>query len=273
MSISMVQKPTGWRQELAVGWHKHSSVIAALIIKDFKMKASKDRFGMVWLILEPMFLLVMMSSLWYLIGRTEIQGVNVALYISSGLIVFNILRHSMTTIPASIKANVGLLNYPQVKPISCIFARFLFELFLLLLTACCLYFIFWWFLDLVPVYNDPLRTCQAVGVTLLFGVGIALLLGVYTTLYPTIGKIFAMMSRPLVFLSCIIHSLRDLPQTAQKYLLYNPIVHLVEVARELLFDLHQYPGVSLTYPFIWAISTLGIGFVAYYVNRFKLNRE
>jgi len=273
MSTYSMQKPTGWRQQLAAGWHKQSSVIAALIIKDFKMKASKDRFGLIWLILDPMLMLVFLAGLWYLVGRTEIEGVPVVLYLSSGLIVYRIFRQGMTSVPGSIKANSGLLNYPQVKPISCIFARFLFEMFLLLVTACCLYFFLSWFFDLTPLYNDPLLTFETVGITMMFSLGVALLLGVYSVLYPTVGKVASLTSRPLMFTSCVIHSLRDLPATPQHYILYNPLVHVVETARESLFGLHPFPGVSLTYPGIWAICSLGLGIVVYYVNRFNLIRE
>ncbi len=273
MSTSAIQSPSGWRQQLAAGWQKQTSVIAALIIKDFKLKASKDRFGMIWLVVDPIVMLVMMAGLWYLIGRTEMEGIPVSLYISSGLIVYTILRQNMTSVPGAIKANSGLLNYPQVKPISCIFARFLFELFMLLISACILYFVLWWSFGLAPKYNDPLRTCQAIGIAMIFGLGISLLLGVYATLYPTVGKLASLVSRPLMFLSCVIHSLHDLPPTPRHYMLYNPIVHLVETARESLFALHPFPGVSLVYPGIWAVCTLGLGVIAYYANRFKLIRE
>ncbi len=273
MSTHTVQKPIGLREQLASGWHKQSSVMAALIIKDFKMRTSRGRFGMIFMILDPMMMLVMMASLWYLIGRTEIDGVSVVLYLSSGLILFSIIRQSLSSIPGSIKANAGLLNYPQVKPITCIVARFVFELFMLLMTACCLYFILWWVFGLVPKFNDPLLTIEVIAITMVFGLGISLILSVYATIYPTVGKIVSLFSRPLMFASCIIHSLQDLPATPRHYILYNPIVHLVERVRESLFGMHEFPGVNLAYPSMWAFCALGFGIVAYYANRFELIRE
>ncbi len=75
-----------------------------------------------------------------------------------------------------------------------------------------------------------------------------LLLGVYVTLYDTVGKLTGLVARPLVFLSCVIHSLRDLPATGRKYILLNPITHLVDTARTSIFDIQPLPEVNLYLP-------------------------
>ena len=148
---------------------KQASVIAALIIKDFKARSSKVRLGIVWLIIDPMVMLVMMSILWYMIGRTTIEGVNVVLYLSSGFITFGIVKQGIGSVPRAIKMNAALLNFPQVRPISCIVARYLFEMSLLLVTAVTLYFILWWFWGLIPTFHDPLRLIQVVAVAMMLG--------------------------------------------------------------------------------------------------------
>ncbi len=270
MTNISLQRPVGFWQQMASGLRKQSSVISALIIKDFKMRSGMGRLGLFWMIVDPMFMLVMLASLWYLIGRTEIDGVNVLMYLSSGLIIFGVIRQSMASVPQAIKSNTGLLNFPQVKPISCIIGRFIFEMFLLMVTSVFLYFLFWWFMGMAPAFSDPLRLFQVLGIALIFGMGISLLMGVYGTLYDTVKKVAQLLARPLMFLSCIIHSLRDLPAAAQHYILYNPIVHLVDTGRTALFDIPPFPGVNLYYPTIWAVSLLGIGILVYYVNRFKL---
>ena len=273
MTYISLHRPSGFWQQLTFGARKQSSVIAALMLKDFKARSSRGRLGIVWLVLDPMVMLVMMASIWYLIGRSEIEGVPVYLYLSSGLIVFSIVKQGISSVPRSITANAPLLNFPQVRPISCLIARFLFEMVLMLFTAVVLYFVMWWFWGLLPVFNDPLGLFQVLGISLVFGFGLSLFLGVYGTLYTTVGKLTQMMARPLMILSCVIHSLTDLPSYVQHYVLYNPIAHLVVTARIDIFRLQPIDGVNLTYPSIWAFSSLGLGIVAYYVNRFRLIRE
>jgi len=273
MTFISLHRPSGFWQQLAFGARKQASVIAALMIKDFKARSSKGRLGIVWLILDPMLMLVMMAGIWYVIGRTDIEGVPVFLYLSSGLITFSIVKQGISSVPTSIKANSALLNFPQVRPISCLVARFLFEMFLMLVTAFILYFGMWWIWDLLPAFNDPLGLFQVLGIAMVFGLGLSLLLGVYGTLYDSVAKLSHLVSRPLLFFSCVIHSLTDLPTTAQHYVLYNPITHLVVSARIDLFNLQPIDDVNLVYPTIWAFSLLGLGIVAYYVNRFRLIHE
>lgn len=273
MTYISLHRPTGFWQQLTTGARKQAGVIAALIIKDFKAQSSRGRLGTVWLILDPMVSLVMMAGLWYTIGRTEMDGVPVFLYISSGLIVFSMIRQGISSVPKAIKSNTALMNFPQVRPISCIIARFLFEMLLMLVTAFVLYFTMWWFWGLLPAFNDPLGLFQVLGITMVFGFGLSLLLGVYGTLYTTVAKVSALLARPLVFGSCVIHSFWDLPQQAQHYVLYNPITHLVVSARIDVFNLQPINGVNLNYPTIWAFCTLGVGIIAYYVNRFRLIHE
>lgn len=51
---------------------------------------------------------------------------------------------------------------------------------------------------------------------------------------------------PLLFLSCVFFPLGTIPIDYQKYLLYNPIVHLVEYVR-FIFSGDIDPGISLSY--------------------------
>jgi capsular polysaccharide transport system permease protein len=270
MSSTSRYAPVGFWQELGAGWRNQSSVITALLLKDFTSRAKNGRLGIVWLIVEPMFMLVMMATVWYMVRRQTIDGVHVVLFLSSGLIIYSAIRSGMASIPSAIKSNSALLNYPQVKPLSCILARFVFEMTLLAVTAIVLYFLLWWFLDLSPVYNNPLQLFHVIAITLVFALGASLLLGVYGTLYESVGRVFSLISRPLMFLSCVMHSIRDLPNTARHYLLWNPVVDLVEYARASLFATPLLPSENLTYPTIWAVFLMGLGSIAYYANRFKL---
>ena len=273
MSSMSREISVGLWQELAAGWRNQTSVIVALVLKDFKNKTDRGRLGLLWLILEPMVMVVMMSIIWYLVRRQTIDGVNVTLFLSSGMLMYAFIRRCMSTIPNAIKSNSSLLNYPQVKPLSCIVARFVFELVLLTVAGVILYFLLWWFFDLAPTFNDPLLLFETLGITLALGLGCALLLGVYATQYDSVGRLMSFMSRPLFFTSGVIHSLRDVPSYAREYLLWNPFLHLIDHGRSALYGIRLFPEENLIYPSMWAIALLGLGMLAYYANRFKLIQE
>lgn len=64
-----------------------------------------------------------------------------------------------------------------------------------------------------------------------------------------------------------------MPNYIQDILLWNPLVHLVNVGRLAFFGIPLYRQETLEYPIKWAVITLGLGFLAYYANRSRLIQE
>jgi len=62
---------------------------------------------------------------------------------------------------------------------------------------------------------------------------------------PEVDKIKSMLTRPLMFISCVFFSLQDLPEEYWPYLTWNPLVHFNELARYACFESYGTKGVSL----------------------------
>jgi capsular polysaccharide transport system permease protein len=56
-----------------------------------------------------------------------------------------------------------------------------------------------------------------------------------------------MLTRPLMFISCVFFSLQDLPEEFWPYLTWNPLVHFNELARYACFESYGQKGVSLSF--------------------------
>ena len=61
-----------------------------------------------------------------------------------------------------------------------------------------------------------------------------------------------------------------LPPEAQKYLAWNPLAHGMELIRLHLLDIPPFPQASIEYLAGFAIVSLFLGFIGYYVNRHKV---
>jgi capsular polysaccharide transport system permease protein len=123
------------------------------------------------------------------------------------------------------------------------------------------------------MFKYPLTIVYTFALSFTLSLGAAILVSVYGTLYEGIGKMVSIVSRPLMLLSCVIHSIRDMPQYIQDILLWNPLVHLVNVGRYAFLGIPLYREENLAYPAKWAAITLGLGLLAYYANRFRLIQE
>ena len=270
MALTSKFKPLSPTQELKAGYLRFKSVIWALVFKEFKIRLGKSKTGIIWVLLEPVISMVLMSAIWLVIRRKTIENVHVMLYIGCGFIVFLIVRRAITPIPQGIKSNSSLLNYPGVKPIDTIFARFILEMWLHSIASILLFGLLFWTLGILPTFPDPLLCFQAVGIAGMMALGIGLLLGIYGTFYESVSKAFRIMTQPLMILSGVIYSMNDLPQRGREALSWNPIVHLISAFRQGAVGIKPFNEYDLSYPTYIAIFLLGISFIAYYANRFRL---
>ena len=58
-----------------------------------------------------------------------------------------------------------------------------------------------------------------------------------------------------------------LPNSIQKILLYNPLVHPIELSRKALFPHYYAEGATLFFPFAVAIITVAVGLTLFHGNR------
>ena len=94
----------------------------------------------------------------------------------------------------------------------------------------------------------------------LFGTGVGLILSVVTTLVPEISIIVKMISLPLLILSGVIFPLNFIPHEYLQYLLYNPLVHGLELLRSAFFaGYHTVPGVDGLYLAWWVLGSVSLG--------------
>lgn len=81
---------------------------------------------------------------------------------------------------------------------------------------------------------------------------------------PEVNKFISTFFLILYFLSGVIYSIHLIPLQYQGYLLWNPIVHMVELMRHAVSP--SYPlvdGISLSYIFVWFIVSLLFGLLLY----------
>ncbi len=270
MTLTSKFKPLSPAQEFKTGFYRFKSVIWALFFKEFKIRLGKSKLGIVWVLLEPMIAMSLMSIIWLVIKRNTIENIHTMLYLGSGFIVFLIVRRGINPIPQGIKSNSSLLNYPGVKPIDTIFARFFLEMWLHSIASILLFATLFWTIGVHPTFPDPLLAFRAIGIAFMLSLGIGLLLGIYGQFYESVTKTVNILTQPLMIMSGVLYSMNDLPQKAREALSWNPIVQLISAFRQGALGIKPFEEYDLSYPTYLSIFVLGIAFVAYYANRFRL---
>ena len=240
------------------------SVLNALFLREMGMRMSTGRTGLIWTFLEPFAQVAIFVLLRVAIagasGRTTAYDMGV--FMASGFIAFNMFKHILSSSSGAFTANKGLFAYKQVKPIDTIISRILVEIFLTGIIV--LLFLFVGFLFHYPIRPENLLLVAAGYLWLvIFSFGVGLIVGIGNTFYVSIGKFVSIISFLLLIGSAVFFPLESLPPAAQEILLYNPLVHFMEMIHgAYLYELDD-RYVDYTYMLEWTVVPLFVGLWLY----------
>jgi capsular polysaccharide transport system permease protein len=254
-------------------WTNQRLVIGALLRREAVTRFGQYKMGVLWMLTEPLIgVLVIGLLLGPLVGRTA-PDMPYAFFLLNGFVLMQTFTGPMTSGMGAIGSNMGLLVFPKVQPLDLLLARFIFELGTSIMSFILFCLVGMWVgIKLSMGYLHILLA--AFIITWLVGSGLGLILGVGAAHYQSVEKIVAFIKRPLIFVSCVLYPLYNLPNIAQKILLWNPLVHTIELSRKSLFPLyHITPDVNLAYPASVAIVIFSVGICFFHNNRHFLTQR
>jgi len=242
-------------------------VIFALYIRELKTRFGSYRLGLVWAFLEPVSFILLLTALrsyrhtGALFGG-ETHSIPYPIFFMLGYIPYQLFSKLLTQGAAAINANQGLFNYRQVRPIDAILSRTLLEM-LLFGSIMLIFMIFFWWFDFDASIADPLKFVAALALLSVYGGGIGMILCVGQLRVPDIDKLIPLLTRPLFFISGLFFSLSDIPSQYHKYLLWNPVLHAIELIRNACYPSYNADAVSFTYLALSALVTVFFGLAIY----------
>jgi capsular polysaccharide transport system permease protein len=257
--------------EFGGGLRRQANVVFALIFKEFRTKSlGRSAMSLFWVMLEPAAQILVLCMFWLLLKRSHIDGIDIALFITVGMLPFSIIQSSLLSIPRALKANEAFYNYQQVKPIDAIIARFALDWVLLSIGGAIALFLLDWFFALSISFDRPLEFIAMLLLASAMGYGASLALATFAALYEIVGKVVKLASRGLLILSGVFYSVNDLPTAARHFLAWNPIAHVVEFARYYALGAKPFPEASMGYAMLSALVLVFLGHTVYYANRYKV---
>lgn len=259
---------------MRTSWQVTRSVWYALFMREAISRTMADRMGWFWMIVEPvMFTGVMVAIRGFVGGDGLVTNAEFIPWMITGLLGFYLVRDGMLRSLGAIDANSALFAYRQVQPVDPVLVRCTVEgmlssfIFLLFIAGMLLLGV-----DLVPDNG-----IAALGWWLslwAFGLGLGLIVSVLGTLVPEVATVVRMITMPLLILSGVILPLNGLPHWLLEYLMYNPIIHGLELLRGSFFDgYHMVHGTSPTYFWMFMLSSVAIGLVMHVRYKDKLKAK
>ncbi|MDI9221125.1 ABC transporter permease [Pantoea sp. EA-12] len=239
------------------GFEVQQAAVKALFLREIRTRFGKFRLGYFWAILEPSaHLLVLLGIFGFIMHRT-MPDISFPVFLLNGIIPYFIFSNITNRSVGAIEANQGLFNYRPVKPIDTIIARAVLETLIYAAVYILLMLVVWMAGEYFEIAN-LLQLVATWGLLILFSCGIGLIFMVVGRTFAETQKFLPILLKPLYFISCIMFPLHSIPKDYWPYLLWNPLVHAVELSREAVMPGYVSEGVSLTY---LALCTLVTGFI------------
>lgn len=248
------------------GFEVQKAVVFALFLRELRTRFGKYSLGYLWALLEPaVHVLVLVSLFTFFLGRSGAGGITFPVFFVAGIVPWFLFNNIAVRSLRAVQSNEGLFNYRLVKPIDTVLARALLEMviygavYVTLLLAVRLLG--------EPVYISNILVLLGSFLLLAwFSTGLGLVFMVIGDAFSEAEKLIPMLIQPLYFISGIMISVKQIPVDYLPYLLWNPIFHVIEIARGTLSPGYEVGDVSLFYVFLCALTVSVVGLWLYRVR-------
>ena len=253
-------------------WTSQILVIRALLGREVTTRFGEYQLGFVWMLLEPLLSVLVIGILLGSFAGRAAPEIPYPFFVLNGKLLLNLFTGSLGCSMNAMKANQGLLIYPSVRALDPFLSRFCYELLTTLFSFAVFCIVGMWMGIEVSLGNlGTLAACYLI--TWLMGCGIGLIVTVATAHYKEVEKIVDIILSPLLFVSAVMFPMSALPKSIQGILLYNPLVHVIELSRKALFPFYDSGGTELFYPFSITIVVLAFGLMLFNSNRNFMSQQ
>ncbi|MEJ8673524.1 ABC transporter permease [Chromobacterium amazonense] len=243
-------------------WNIMCTSVHALFLRELKTRFGEYRLGYLWALLEPVLqMAVMLAIMGYLMHRV-MPDISFPVFFVCGIVPYSLFSNIATRSLNAIEANRGLFSYRPVHPVDAVLARSLLEC--LVQGGCFVVLMAGLWLLGEPMRIDNIPVLLAIWLALaLLSQGVGFTFMVLGHAFKAADKILPLLVRPLYFASGVMFSLHVFPPEFRYLVDWNPLLHAFELMRHAVSPNYPLYDISLSYLWLWALSSLLIGLLLY----------
>ena len=228
---------------------KHGFLLSYLITKDFKIKYRRSVLGIAWSVLNPLFMMLIVSTVFKVVFRIDLKGYSYPVYVIIGQTMFNFLSEATNSSMQSILQSASLIKkvyipkciFPLQK-VSFAFVNFAVSMVAVLIVGLIERVGISWHIVLLPLLLI---------VFYFFCLGLGLILSVLAVFFRDTLHIYGILLTAWMYLTPVFYTLENIGikegadasfwmAFIEKVFIFNPMCQYITVFRDLVL-FHRTP--------------------------------
>lgn len=242
---------------------KFRPLLGELVARDIKIKYRKSVLGVLWTLLNPLFMMIILSVVFSNLFKFDIE--NFPLYLLSGQIIFNFYSESTSSAMSAITGNAALIKKVYVPKYLFVISR-VFSSFINLMasfTALILVMI----ATRAELHWTVILSFIPLALLVLFSLGIGLILSAITVRFRDIMHLYSVFLTALTYLTPVIYPMSILPSWLYKIVMLNPLTNILIMFRNVMINDTIFDLPSLIIAVVETFVFWGIGLYVFYKNQ------
>ena len=242
---------------------KFQPLLKELVARDIKIKYRRSVLGVLWTLLNPLFMMIVLSVVFSNLFKFDIE--NFPLYLLSGQVIFNFFNDTTTSSMGAIISNGSLIKKIYVPKYLFVLSR-VFSSFINLMASFTALM-----LVMVAMRVEMNWTVVFVPIPLLFlvgfSLGIGLILAAITVKFRDIMHLYSVFTTALMYLTPVIYPMSILPDWLSPIVKANPVTNILLMFRDVMLN-GNFPNIlGILIAFIETALALGVGLYVLYKNQ------
>lgn len=242
--------------------------ILSLWFYELNHDASQDRIGFIWLFIDPLIQIMVICSVPLLIQPEFVYDMAILPFSIIGAIFWLVFRTSAINVMTGGGSLKPQLEHPHIRKFDIMVAKAFYSFVNYFFAGVILLFVTVFFhLTDGPQNFLILITCFTI--SWIIGICFGIIANSLINLYPAIRRLIAYSLRFIGLASGLFYIPEQLPQRISEFLLYNPLLQLVQAGRSYWFYEYSSMDVNFTYIFYWFISLIFLALICLIIDEKK----
>lgn len=230
-------------------------VVYALILREVHTLYGNTTLGYLWAVFQCFVSILIFWGIRYFMGVYTSHGISTMAFLLSGFLPWYIFSYTLSKSMTAVSGNLSLLTYAQVTSLDLIISRMIVVWATQVFSAVIIY-VFANFIGQDIVITHWGYLFLSLFCAPLFGLAIGSLCCSFSYYWNPLERIVPFAMRLLFFVSGIFFSINSIPYPYKSYLLYNPVVHLIELTRKAVLPTSVNNHLDIVYLLTWLFVSL-----------------